>query len=123
MDSIGSHVETTSLYVNDTWRVNDKLTVNLGLRYDKNDATDQAGLKTVDDYRVSPRLSASYDVKGDGGIILNAGFNRYVTALTQNQSTAGSAAGDYPVYIYYYSTPDPRSVAGTPEYPTNFRRA
>ena len=116
-ESVGSHVETTSLYVNDTWRVSDRLTVNLGLRYDKNDAADQAGLKTVDDYRVSPRLSASYDVKGDGGIILSAGFNRYVTALTQNQSTAGSAAGD-PIGIdYIYAGPEIR--AGTPEYPTN----
>ncbi|MCP4590857.1 MAG: hypothetical protein GY842_08930, partial [bacterium] len=96
---------------------NDKLTVNLGLRYDQHDAADQAGLKTADDSRVSPRLSASYDVKGDGGIILTAGFNRYVTALTQSQSTAGSAAGDY-VYIYYaYSGPE--IIAGTPEYPTN----
>jgi len=116
-ESLGNHVETTSLYANDTWRVNDKLTVNLGLRYDKHDATDAAGLKTADDARVSPRLSASYDVKGDGSIILNAGFNRYVTALTQNQSTAGSAAGDY-TYIYYYYT-GPEIIAGTPEYPTN----
>ncbi len=117
MESLGNHVETTSAYVNDTWRVNDKLTVNLGLRYDKNDAADAAGLKTVDDYRVSPRLSASYDVKGDGSIILNAGFNRYVTALTQNQSTDGSAAGDY-TYIYY-TYAGPEIIAGTDEYPTN----
>jgi len=116
-ESVGSHVETTSLYVNDTWRINDKLTLNLGLRYDKNDATDQAGLKTVDDYRVSPRLSASYDIKGDGGIILTAGYNRYVTALTQNQSTDGSAAGN-PVFIYYFYA-GPEFRAGTEEYPTN----
>ena len=116
-DSIGSHVETTSLYANDTWRVNNKLTINLGLRYDKNDATDQAGLKTVDDYRVSPRVSGSYDIKGDGSIILTAGFNRYVTSITQNQGTAGSAAGN-PVYNWYlYAGPEFR--AGTPEYPTN----
>jgi len=117
MDSLGNHVETTSLYANDTWRVNKKLTVNLGVRYDKHDATDAAGLKTADDSRASPRLSASYDVKGDGSIILNAGFNRYVTALTQNQSTDGSAAGDY-TYIYY-TYAGPEIIAGTPEYPTN----
>jgi outer membrane receptor protein involved in Fe transport len=116
-ESVGSHVETTSLYANDTWRVNDRLTVNVGVRYDKNDARDQAGAKTVDDYRVSPRLSASYDVKGDGSIILNAGFNRYATAITQNEGTAGSAAGD-PVYNWYLYD-GPEIIAGTPEYPTN----
>jgi outer membrane receptor for ferrienterochelin and colicin len=116
-ESIGSHVETTSLYANDTWRVNDRLTLNLGLRYDKNDATDQAGATTVDDYRISPRLSASYDIKGDGSIILTAGFNRYATAFTQNQGTAGSAAGE-PVYNWYVYA-GPPIVAGTPEYPNN----
>ena len=116
-ESVGSHVETTSLYANDTWRVNDRLTLNLGVRYDKNDATDQAGLKTVDDYRISPRLSASYDIKGDGSIILNAGFNRYATAITQNQGTAGSAAGN-PVYNWYMYA-GPEITAGTPEFPTN----
>jgi outer membrane receptor for ferrienterochelin and colicin len=116
-ESVGSHIETTSLYANDTWRINDKLTVNLGLRYDKNDATDQAGLTTVDDYRISPRLSASYDVKGDGSIVVTGGFNRYVTSITQNQGAAGSAAGN-PVYIWYLYD-GPVITAGTPEYPTN----
>jgi outer membrane receptor for ferrienterochelin and colicin len=116
-ESKGSHVETGSVYANDTWRINDKLTVSLGVRYDKNDATDQAGLKTVDDYRVSPRVSASYDVKGDGSIVVTGGFNRYVTSITQNQGTAGSAAGN-PVYNWYMYA-GPEIIAGTPEYPTN----
>ncbi len=116
-ESVGSHVETKSLYANDTWRINDRLTLNLGLRYDKNDAKDQAGLATIDDYRISPRLSASYDIKGDGKIVVNAGFNRYTTSITQNQGTAGSAAGN-PVYNWYLYA-GPEIIAGTPEYPTN----
>ncbi|HSL18183.1 MAG TPA: TonB-dependent receptor [Methylomirabilota bacterium] len=116
-ESQGSHVETTSVFANDTWRVNDKLTVGFGVRYDKNEATDQAGLKTVDDDRISPRLSASYDVKGDGSIIVTGGYSRYVTSITQNQGTAGSAAGN-PVYNWYLYA-GPEIVAGTPEFPTN----
>ncbi|MCG6949730.1 MAG: TonB-dependent receptor, partial [Acidobacteria bacterium] len=116
-ESVGSHVETTSVYANDTWRINDKLTLNVGVRYDKNDANDQAGATTADDYRISPRLSASYDLKGDGSIILTAGLNRYATAYTQNESTAGSAAGE-PVYNWYMYA-GPEIIAGTPEYPTN----
>jgi len=116
-ESVGSHLETTSLFVNDTWRINDKLTVNLGVRYDQNEATDQAGLKVADDSRISPRLSASYDIKGDGSIILTGGYSRYATSLTQNQTNEGAAAGS-PVYNWYmYAGPD--IIAGTPEYPTN----
>ncbi len=116
-DGVGSHLETTSLYANDTWRLNDKLTLNLGVRYDKHDGSDQGGAKTVDDYRISPRLSASYDVLGDGSIILTGGYNRYVTAFTQNQGAAGSAANE-PVYNWYFYD-GPAATAGTPEYPTN----
>jgi outer membrane receptor protein involved in Fe transport len=115
--SQGNSFKTNSLYVNDTWRISDKLTVNLGLRYDQNDGTDQGGAKTVDDWRISPRLSASYDVKGDGTIIVSGGLSRYVGALSNSIGDAGSAAGN-PVYnIYLYDGPSIR--AGTPEYPTN----
>jgi hypothetical protein len=116
-DGVGSHLETTSLYANDTWRLNDKLTLSLGARYDKHEGTDQGGAKTVDDDRVSPRLSASYDLMGDGSIILTAGYNRYVTAFTQNQGAAGSSANE-PVYNWYFYD-GPVAQAGTPEYPTN----
>jgi outer membrane receptor for ferrienterochelin and colicin len=116
-DSVGSHSETTSLYANDTWRINDKLTVNLGLRYDKNDASDQGGLKNIDDYRISPRLSGSYDLKGDGSIILTAGFNRYAMAVPQNRASDGSSAGNPTWSWYVYG--GPTILAGTPEYPTN----
>ena len=35
--SEGSNFRTHSLFFNDTWRVNNRLTANLGVRYDKND--------------------------------------------------------------------------------------
>ena len=39
----GSNFRTHSLFVNDAWRVEPKLTLNLGLRYDLNDGTNSAG--------------------------------------------------------------------------------
>ena len=71
--SQGNNLVTDSLFVNDTWRISDRWTVNLGLRYDKNDATDQSGTQVVNDSRISPRLSAAWDVKGDGSLIVTAG--------------------------------------------------
>jgi hypothetical protein len=116
-NSVGSSLKTNSLYVNDTWRTSDKFTINLGLRYDKNDGKDQAGAKTVDDYRISPRLSAAYDIKGDGRIILMAGANRYVTSIMQNIGSAGAEAGE-PTWAGFFYLGDP-IYAGTAEYPTN----
>ena len=115
--SRGSSFKTNSLYVNDTWRIDNKLTVNLGVRYDANNGTDQGGAKITDDSRISPRLSASYDVKGDGSIIVTGGVSRYVVGMNNGIAGAGSAAGNPYYNIYLYDGPD--IVAGTPEYPTN----
>ena len=41
--SQGSNLRTHSLFVNDNWRVNNHFTFNLGLRLDKNQATDGGG--------------------------------------------------------------------------------
>ena len=115
--SQGNEFKTNSLFVNDTWRISDRFTVNLGLRYDANDATDQGGAKITDDSRISPRLSASWDVKGDGSIIINGGLNRYVVGMANGVADAGSQAGDPYHLAYWYVGPD--IIAGTDEYPTN----
>jgi hypothetical protein len=114
--SQGNDFRTNSLYVNDTWRVSDRVTLNLGLRYDANEGTNQAGVKTIDDSLISPRLSATWDVRGDGSIILTGGASRYVKEIGQT-GDEGSAAGN-PIWNEYLYA-GPTIVAGTPEYPTN----
>ena len=116
-ESLGSDFTTNSLFVNDTWRVNDKLTLNIGLRYDANDGTDQGGAKVTDDSKISPRLSASYDVKGDGKLVVVGGYSRYVVGMAQGVADAGSSAGGVVYNDYVYGGPD--VFAGTDEYPTN----
>ncbi len=115
--SEGSSFVTDSLFINDTWRISDKWTVNLGLRYDQNDGTDSSGTQVVNDSRISPRLSASWDVKGDGSLIVTGGANRYSMAV--NQIADGGAAGGNPTWAGYLYA-GPTIIAGTPEYPTNF---
>ncbi|MBD3851972.1 MAG: TonB-dependent receptor [Acidobacteria bacterium] len=115
--SQGNEFKTNSLFVNDTWRISDRFTVNLGLRYDANDGTDQGGAKITDDSRISPRLSASWDVKGDGSIVVNGGLSRYVVGMANGVADSGSQAGDPYHLAYWYVGPD--IIAGTDEYPTN----
>ena len=63
--SVGSKIRTYSGFVNDAWRFNDRFTFNLGVRFDKSDAKDQAGLKVVDDQVWSPRLAATWSPNGE----------------------------------------------------------
>ena len=62
--SLGTAFRTHSLFVNDQWRLNDRLTVNLGLRWDKNDGTDSAGNAVANDSGLSPRLALTFDPTG-----------------------------------------------------------
>jgi outer membrane receptor for ferrienterochelin and colicin len=101
--SIGSQMRTNSIYVNDKWKLNNNLSFNVGVRYDKNDGTDSGGNVVSKDSRISPRLSASWDVRSDGDLILNASLSRYVTSIigTGNVGDGASLAGLTSVYLKY----------------------
>ncbi len=89
---------TNSYYVNDRWQLNDHWSFNVGFRFDENDGVDAAGQQVADDSKFSPRLGASWDVKGDGDLVFNASYGTYVAALANgvaNDSSSGGAVGDF----------------------------
>ena len=55
-------------YANDSWTLGKRWRFNLGLRYDKNDGKDSVGTTVVKDSAWSPRLSATFDPRGDGAV-------------------------------------------------------
>lgn len=112
--SRGTSFTTDSLFVNDTWRVNQRLTLNLGLRYDKNDGQNADGDSVADDDRLSPRIGATYDIRGDGRFLVHGSFGRYVTAIS-NPVADGTAAGGQPSEYRYVYAGDPINV-GSPPY-------
>jgi hypothetical protein len=84
------------VFAQDTWSLN-RLTLNYGLRWDLNKQTivgqeNQVGrfanLAAYDDIEFptwkdfSPRLSAIYDLSGNGKTAVRVGFNKFVTAQT-----------------------------------------
>jgi hypothetical protein len=111
--SLGTSFTTDSLFVNDTWRVNRRLTLNLGLRYDKNDGQNSDGDTVADDDRLSPRIGATFDLRGDGRFLLHGSIGRYVTALS-NPVADGTAAGGNPSQYFYVYLGEPFNVDGPP---------
>lgn len=103
--SRGTDFTTQSLYVNDRWRLNDRWSFNVGARYDRNDGRDAEGKQVADDSRVSPRLGASYDLRGDGDWIVNLSYGHYVTALANNIADSTSSAGVPSIFAWFYSGP------------------
>lgn len=116
--SQGSDVRTRSAYLNDSWRLNNRLSFNVGLRYDKNRAQDSRGVVTSNDSAFSPRLAGVYDVKGDGSLKITASYAKYVAAIQENQAGAASQAGNSSTFYWYYDGPGANPINPDPLHPT-----
>jgi len=108
----GNNLRTYSGFFNDVWRVNNRFTLNLGLRYDRNSTFDQGAKQVGNDARFSPRLGATFDVAGDGQWIANVGLAHYVAAFNTQIADAASAAGRQASFSYFYAGPSVNDGAG-----------
>jgi hypothetical protein len=79
---------TYAVYLNDSWRPHRRLTINAGIRFDRNSAylPEQVGpvgqqFARVDDIVTfnnwGPRLSASYDLTGDAKTLVKASWGQF----------------------------------------------
>ncbi len=98
-------IETTSLYVNDKWQLNDHWSFNLGVRYEKVDSISSGGLIAVDTDNLVPRLAASYDVKGDGKWKVDATYSVYSGRYQDGQVAKTSNVGNPDAIYVYYTGP------------------
>ncbi|HSS77339.1 MAG TPA: TonB-dependent receptor [Thermoanaerobaculia bacterium] len=103
--SQGTKFKTNSAFVNDSWRFSDRLTLNLGLRYDQNDGTNAAGQKVAKDSAVSPRLATTFDTTGNGNLVLHASYGKYVTALANTIGDSSSPGGVPAAFQWTYLGP------------------
>ena len=115
--SLGTDFRTHSLFVNDQWRVNDRLTANIGLRWDRNDGVDSAGNVVADDSGFSPRFALTVDPTGTSRWTINTSYGKYIAGLANNIADSASNGGVASTFQYEYLGPaintDPN--APTPE--------
>ena len=115
--SQGTDYTTRSVYLQDRWDLNDHWSFNLGARYDKNDAIGGNGsLQLADDSAVSPRLSAHYDLFGNGRIIFNTSYSHYVGRLAEGAANDVDPAGRNASLQWDYRGP---SINNDVNVPTN----
>ena len=105
VSSLGTNFRIHSLFYNDNWRVNNHLTVNAGIRWDKNHGVDSIGALTADDSAVSPRVGVVFDPKGDGKWAITASFGKYVAAVANTIADGSSSAGNTASYQWSYTGP------------------
>ena len=73
---------------------NAHLSVNLGVRWDKNQAQDGGGAVVANKGLLSPRFAAVWDPTADGRWTINASYARYVMPMTSNVAASTTAAGN-----------------------------
>jgi hypothetical protein len=116
--SQGSDIRTHALFINDTWRLNQGISMNLGLRWDKNQGEDAAGNPVSDSSKLSHRVGIVWDPRRDGKWAINASTGRYVSAINSAIAET-SAAGNYSTYTWFYQGPsinaNPNGVLVTPD--------
>ena len=111
---------TLGIYVNDTWQVTKRLTINIGLRFDRQNlfSLQDTGPNNITFpaknyiafHDLGPRIGASYDLSGHGTTVLKLNWGHYF-----NYPAADYAAGLNPDaagwYYEYKWTPTPAQLA------------
>lgn len=105
--SKGANFRTHAGFYNDHWRVSDHVTLNLGVRFDRNQGKDSSGQLVTKDRGLSPRLGLVWDPRGAGTWTVTGSFAKYVAGIanSSNVADAGSGAGRPALFQYLYRGP------------------
>src|SRR3989442_8967158 len=91
----GTNFRMHSLFLNDVWRWTDRLSFNLGARFDRNHAVDSAGTLVANEQRIRPRLGVTWDPAGHGQGTGNGSYGGYVGSIS-NAIAQGRPLGGKP---------------------------
>ena len=86
-----SEVRNVGFYVRDRFTIGDHWTVNMGLRAETQEAWNDVRRQVIDDTYVDPRINITYDIKGDGALLLNASWGQYHAMLNQAWISGGDS--------------------------------
>ena len=92
-----------AFYVRDKFDLTSRLFVEAGLRFEHQTGTSDLGADTVDTTKVAPRVSASFDISGDGKTIVTGSYGRFYTGVIQSFSDGFAGVpqqGDYDNYAW-----------------------
>ncbi len=119
VESSGTAFRTHSLFVNDTWTANGRVTINAGLRWDRNHGKDAGGRLVANDSAFSPRVGVVWSPTASDRWSIHGSYAKYVTAVANSVADASSPAGQPAIFGWYYLGPNLNTAASGPLLPTD----
>lgn len=106
--------ELYSLFIQDDYKIRRDLTLNLGLRYERQTFSD-------DENNFAPRIGLAYNVAGNAKTVIRAGYGMYYSQLRANLQAGFSIGG--PTGLFSFSAAPgqlgfPTTLAPLPALPT-----
>jgi hypothetical protein len=78
--------KVNALYARDKMQLTNRFALEAGLRWERQTGTSDVGVSTVDASVLAPRLSATYDLSGDGNSLIIGSYGRYYQGIIQDFS-------------------------------------
>ena len=78
--------KVNALFARDKMELSDRLSLEAGLRWERQTGTSDVGASTVDVSVLAPRFSGTYDLTGDGKSLVTGSYGRYYQGIIQDFS-------------------------------------
>ena len=114
-------LNTLSFYVNDSWSVNDNVSVNLGIRTERVTSDATGGFVGVETNTMVLRLAVAYDPLGDGQFTLQATYSHYTGKYNETQFSRNTNVGNPDELVGLYFGPAGQGLDFEPGFdPANY---
>jgi hypothetical protein len=98
-------IYTLSLYVQDRWQVGNRVTADLGLRFENVDSEATGDIVGADTTAWLPRLGVSFDIEGNGRTVAQATYGRYSGRFTERAFARNTNVGTPSLLLLAYTGP------------------
>ncbi|HUQ86732.1 MAG TPA: TonB-dependent receptor [Vicinamibacterales bacterium] len=101
------NINNNSAYLQDNWTLSDRLTAQVGLRFEQVKVESTGDIVSVNTSpRLVPRLGMSYDLSGTGATVLHATYAQYSGRYSEAQVGGNSPVGSPATLSRYYTGPE-----------------
>ena len=118
VSSEGSKFKTLSFFLNDNWRVTDRVTANVGVRWDKNDGVGSDGVLIADGASFSPRFGIVWDPDGGRRVVGDRQRREVHVGAHHEHRRPDLAGGQLRHYRFVYRGPSINADPNGPLVPT-----